>query len=69
MKTPSQINPVVIRSIHVDGPQPGKKAIVVGYSNARIDGQMSECFVAKFENGDIWFCPVMATKDYERVTS
>jgi hypothetical protein len=56
-----------IRSVHVDGPQPGKVATVTGIMEVRLRGQWLDCYVARFDNGELWFCPLMATKDFERV--
>jgi hypothetical protein len=59
--------PIQIRSVHIRGPQPGQVATVDGITEANINGQWLESYVARFPNGDQWLCPLMATKDYERM--
>lgn len=56
-----------IRSIHIDGPQPGNEATVIGIMDREYQGGWLECYVARFDNGELWTCPRMATKDYEKV--
>jgi hypothetical protein len=63
-----QTRTIQIRSVHIRGPQPGQVATVIGIMENCVRGQWLECYVAKFEDGEIWICPLMATKDYERVT-
>lgn len=69
MKTESIIEtkPINLRSVHVDGPQPGQVATVIGIVNCNKNGQWLECYIARFNNGELWHCPVMAVKDYERI--
>lgn len=64
---PSATRLIKIRSVHIDGPQPGNVATVQGIVAAERNGQWLDCYVARFDNGELWFCPVMAIKDYERV--
>lgn len=58
---------IKIRSVHVDGPQPGHVAEVLCIVEAEKNGQWLDCYLARFGNGELWYCPVMAIKDYERV--
>lgn len=60
--------PIRIRSTHYKGPQPGQIATVLGIKQIdRGDGHWTDCYVAQFDNGEFWYCPVMAVKDYERM--
>lgn len=59
--------PIRIRSIHYKGPQPGKLAVVTDIVQVERNGQWLDCYVAQFPDGEVWHCPVQATKDYERV--
>lgn len=65
--TPGETRSLRIRSVHIGAPQPGQVATVIGITEHRRNGQWLECYVARFDNGELWFCPLMATKDYERV--
>lgn len=67
---PDSINaskPLQIRSVHFRGPQPGQVGEVIGIMEVLQNGQWLDCYVARFPNGELWHCPLMATKDYERV--
>ncbi len=58
------VQPVFLRSIHVDGPQPGYRAAVRSVV-WRADGQL--CYEAYFANGQQWIVPLMAIKDFELI--
>jgi len=65
--TLGQTRAIQIRSCHIRGPQPGQVATVTGILENCVRDQWLDCYVARFPNGELWFCPLMATKDYERV--
>lgn len=63
----SELRKLRIRSTHADSPYPGQIATVYDILETKVGGQWLECYIARFENGFEWYCPIMATKDYERV--
>lgn len=70
--TKPNIMPVGLRSMHPDGPQPGKVAIianVVAIPPKHTDHKEPiVCYRAVFENGQEWLCPIHAIRDYEITT-